>query len=342
MLIAQWGRRFMAVGLLAVSALASRAADFTVASVTGDAQAKRPGLSYAPVKSGDRFGSGAVLRTGGDARVTAQFDAQNGFVVLPDTTVRVDGGAAAIQAGVRLALDNGRVESTLAAWPAAAAYEVASAAGAFMARGTTFTTGYKLGTIGQFIGDVTVGTGEVEFLAAECDVPAVTANGGLNVTRTVGLESTLLEITAVGNGITVVVGERHRISVAAGTTVRIGVAQRYMKRFAAVWVQNGSVTVGDKTITPADGALFIVANRVLPNGGGLAFMEAVRVESSAYAQSLLPGLTDAELAALRATQRSGARAVLDSAVGAGVLPMYQPPFVPERPISAALSPSGTP
>jgi hypothetical protein len=322
--------------------LASQAADFKVGSVSGDAQAKRPGLSYAPVKAGDAFGSGTALRTGTDGRIAAQFDAQNGFVAHPDTTVRVDGGAAAIQAGVRLALDTGRVESTLPAWPTAAVYEVVSAVGTFTARGTTFTTGYKMGALGEFIGDIAVIAGEVEFRAPECSVPSVTANGGMTVTRTVGLESVLMEITAGGNEITVVIADRHRISVAAGTTVRIGVALRYMTRFAAIWVQSGVVTVGSQAVTPADGALFVVETRVFPNGGGIAFMEAVRVEASANAQALLPGLTEEQIAELRTTQRSGARAVLDSAVGAGVLPMYQPPFVPERPISAPMSPSGTP
>jgi len=337
----QWVRR-VSLGLASATVLAVHAADFKVGSVSGDAQARRPGLGYAAAKAGDSYGSGTALRTGADGRIAAQFDAQNGFVVHPETTVRVDGGAAAIQAGVRLALDAGRVESTLPAWPPVAVYEVVSAVGTFAARGTAFTAGYKLGAKGEFVGDAAVAAGEVEFLAPECTVPSLTANGGMSVSRTVGLESVLIEITAHGNPITVVISDRHRISVAAGTTVRIGVALRYMKRFAAVWVQSGAVTVGSQTITPADGALFIVETRVLPNGGGIAFMEAVRVESSAHAQSLLPGLSEEQLAELRATQRSGARAVLDSAVGAGVLPMYQPPFVPERPISAPLSPSGTP
>jgi hypothetical protein len=323
-------------------ALAVHAADFTVGSVSGDAQAKRPGLSYAAVKTGDAFGSGTVVRTGADGRIAAQFDARNGFVALPETTVRVDGGAASIQAGVRLVLDSGRVESALTAWPAGVAYEIDSAVGTFTARGTAFATGYRLGPLGEFIGDAPVAAGEVEFAAPECSVPYVTANGALNVTRTVGLESVLIEITAGGNPLTVVVGDRHRISVAAGSTVRIGVALRHKKRFAAIWVQSGTAVVGDRSVTPGDKALFIDGNNVLPNGGGIAFMEAVRVESSAHAQSLLPGLTPERLAELRATQRSGARAVIDSAVGAGVLPMYQPPFVPERPISMDLSPSGTP
>jgi hypothetical protein len=330
------------IGLVGVLVLGARAADFTVGSVSGDAQAQRLGLKYAPAKTGDTFGSGTVLRTGADGRIAAQFDARNGFVAHPETTVRVDGGAAAIQAGVRLALDTGRVESTLAAWPAGTAYEVVSATGTFRVRGTTFTSGYKLGPLGEFAGDVTVAAGEVEFLSPECSVPSVTANGAMKVTRTVGLESVLLEITAVGNPITVIVGERHRISLAADTTVRIAVSLRHIKRFAAIWVQSGVATVGTQALTPADRAVFIRGSSVLPNGGGIAFMEAVRVESSAYAQSLLPGLTAEQIAELQAAQSSGARAVLDSAIGAGVLPMYQPPFVPERPIGMDQSPSGTP
>lgn len=341
MMLPRWVR-MTGVGLMGVMALAVRAADFTVGSVGGDAQAKQLGASYAPVKAGDAFGSGTVLRTGTDGRVVAQFNDRNGFVALPQTTVRVEGGVASGPSGVRLALESGRVESTLSAWPAATAYEVVSTVGSFKAHGTIFAAGYRLGAQGEFAGEAAVTGGEIEFVAPECSVPSVTANGAMNVTRTVGLESALIEITAIGNALTVVVGERHRISVAAGTTVRIGVALRYLTRFAAIWVQNGAVTVGERTITPADKAVFIEGTTVLPNGGGIAFMEAVRVESGAHAQSLLPGLTDEQLAALRATQRSGARAVIDSAVGAGVLPMYQPPFVPERPLGSDLSPSGTP
>ncbi len=341
MILSRWVR-LARLGVVGAMTLAANAADFTVGSVSGDAQAKRLNLSYAPVKTGDACGSGTVLRTGAEGRIAAQFDALNGFVTHPETTVRVGGGAASIQAGVRLTLEAGRVESTLTAWPAASAYEVVGAVGTFSSRGATFNTDCKLGPLGEFNGEVAVAVGEVDFRTPECSVPSLTANGGMSVTRTVGLESVMLEITAKGNAVTVVIADRHRLGVAAGATVRIGVALRYMTRFAAVWVQNGVATVGSQAITPAERALFVVETRLLPNGGGIAFMEAVRVESSAQAQSLLTGLTGEQLAELRATQRSGARAIADSAVGAGVLPMYQSPFVPERPISASLSPSGTP
>jgi hypothetical protein len=243
---------------------------------------------------------------------------------------------------VRLTLEAGRVESALDDWPAGSGYEVASGAGAFIVRGTVFAVAYKLGPAGESIGGADVTVGEVEYACPECSVPSLTANGGMSVLRTVGIESVMLELTAIGNGFTVIVAGRHRISVAAGTTVRIGMAFRYMERFAALWVQQGVVTVGDRTVTPADRGAFISASAVLPNEGAIAFLEAVRTESGAHTQAQMPGLTAEQVAALAATQASGARAVVDKAVGAGVLPMYQPPFVPERPPSAPLSPSGTP
>jgi len=345
------GGVFMVAGLaqrlaafcLAVAAVAGvRGADFSVTSVAGVVEAGKAGHELAAVKAGDTFGPGALVRTGKDGRLGGQIGARNAFVLQPETTVRVRDPEGLRTSGLCLVLEQGRVESGLEAWPAGAVYQVRSAAGTFAAQGTAFAVGYRRGPEGQFIGGTEVTRGEVGFEAPECSVPSLTANGGLSISRTLGLESVLLEVTANGNALTLILGGRHRISVPAGSTVRIGMALRYTEVFAAVWVSNGSIQVGGQTITPADRALFISESAVLPNGGGIAFMEAVRVESGAHAQAQLPGLTAEQLAALQASQRSGARAVLDSAVGAGVLPMYQPPFVPERPISAPLSASGTP
>jgi len=336
-------KRYLVLWTAGLLGLALGAADLRIEAVSGDVQARGAVGGFAPAQVGTGLGLGAALRTGNDGRATVGAGSGNQVVVQPESALRVEAPEGAQgPVGVRLVLETGRVESALTHWPAGMRYEVASAAGTFVAHGTTFAVGYRLGPAGEFIGGTEVGAGEVEYIAPECSVPSLTAGGGMSVLRTLGLESVMLEITANGNGLTVVIAEKHRISVAAGTTVRIGMALRYLQRFAAIWVQQGVVTVGDQAVTPADRGVFIASNEVLPNEGGIAFLEAVRTESGAHAQAQLPGLTDEQLAALHATQQSGARAVIDSAVGAGVLPMYQPPFVPERPLSAPLSPSGTP
>lgn len=341
-MIRRLGQQLAVVCLVGAGLGGLRAADFTVTGVSGQAQVGRDGDHLAAAAVGAVLGNGTVVRTGKDGRLAGQLDARNAFVVYPETSVRVGDVAVMRARGTRLTLERGKVESALEAWPAGSVYEVRSAAGAFTAHGTAFAVSYQLGPEGQFSGGADVSQGEVGYVAPECSVPSLTANGGMRVTRTVGLESVLLEITANGNALTLEIGGRHRLTVAAGSTVRIGIALRYMERFAAVWVDSGSVTVGGQTMTPADRALFIAGSSVLPNGGGIAFMEAVRLEASAHAQAQLPGLTEEQLAALRDSQRSGARAVQDSATGAGMSPIYQPPFVPERPFSAPLSASGTP
>jgi hypothetical protein len=336
-------RRWIAVWAAGLWASSLCAANLTVGAVSGDVQAQGSAGGFAPAQVGDTLSVGAALQTGKDGRATIVIGPRNGFSVAPESLVRLQAYGVPEAAGtVRLVLEGGRVDSTLEDWPAGSRYEVASGAGTFAARGTAFAVTYQLGPGGESIGGTAVTAGEVEYATAECSVPSVTANGGLNVVRTVGLESVMLDLTAVGNGVTVAIGNRHRISVAAGTTVRIGFAFRYLELFAALWVQEGVVTVGEQAVAPADRAVFISGTSVLPNEGAMAFLEAARTESGAYAQSQLPGLTAEQLAALRATQQSGARALVDSAVGAGVVPMYQPPFVPERPLSAPLSPSGRP
>ena len=333
--------RFLMVGWAATLIATAGAASFTVGRVSGDVMAGKNGGAPLAVKEGEAYSSGTTVVTGKDGRMVGQFDARNSFTVPPETSVRLQDPAEG-QTGVRLVLQGGRVESALEAWVPTHRYEVESAVGIFRVQGTAFAVSYRLGPLGEFIGGTEVSSGEVGYEAPECIIPSLTANGGVSVTRIVGLESVLLEITAIHHDLTVVIGGKHTIVMATGATVRLGVALRYLRVFAALQVLEGSVSVGQQVVAMGQRAVFISGTEVLPNEGAVAFLEAVRTESTAHAQTFLPGLTEEQLAALRETQRSGARAVLDSAVGAGVLPMYQPPFVPERPISAQLSPSGTP
>jgi hypothetical protein len=336
-------KRRTALCLAGFWAAALGAAGLTIDTVTGDAQARGVKGEFAPAKVGDTLAVGSALRTGRDGRAGVKADTQNGFILQPDSMVRVEapaGGRA--DGGLRLALEGGRIESALPSWAAGQSYEVATGAGSFVARGTAFAVTYALGPKGEFVGGAEVSAGEVEYVTPECTVPSVPANGGLSVVRTVGLDSVLLELKAVGNGVTVVIGGKHRVTVPAGATVRIAMAFRFLDRFAAVLVQEGTAVVGGRTVTPGDGGVFIAGSQVLPNAGAGTFMEAVAMEAGAYAEAQLPGLSPEQLAALDATRQSAARAMVDSAVGAGVMPMYPPPFVPERPLSTPLSPSGTP
>jgi hypothetical protein len=333
----------MALWLAGFWAVALGAAQVTLDAVSGDVQMRGAKGESVTAKVGDTLALGSTLRTGTDGQATAKVDTQNGFALRPSSMVRLEAPAARkANGGVKLVLEGGRIESDLPSWPAGQAYEVASGAGSFIARGTAFAVAYALGPKGESVGGTEVSTGEVEYVTPECTVPSVPANGGLSVVRTVGLESVLLELKAVGNGVTAVIGGKHRVSIPAGATVRIGMAFRYLDRFAAIWVQEGTAVVGGRTVTPGDRGVFIAGSQVLPNEGAGAFMEAVAAEAGAYAEAQLPGLSAEQLALLEATRQSAARALVDSAVGAGVLPMYQPPFVPERPLSAPMSPSGTP
>lgn len=336
-------RRWLTILAAGLGIAGLRAADWTVDAVSGDVQARRPGGEFAAVQAGQELALGTVLRTGGDGRATVKLDGRNSFVVVQDSTVRLEQKKAFLRpAGVRVVVENGRVESALPAWPAGRSYEVSSAAGAFLARGTAYAVDYKLGASGEFLGGASVSAGEVEYVTPECNVPSLTANGGMKVVRTVGKESVVLDLTAVGNDMTVVVGGKHRITVTAGTTVCIAVIQGQMGRFAAISVQHGVVKVGGQAVTPASGAVFIAGSSVLPSEKAGAFLDAARKEAGAYANLQLPGLTQEQIAALRAAQESAAQALYETAQQAGLLAMFGPPFIPERPIGPSLSPSGTP
>lgn len=338
-------RNALGVAVLGVAWLCSPGAlakTAAVSGVSGDARVSRQGAEFAAIAVGDAVGSGDVLRTGRDGRVTVQFDDRNRFEVMPETTVGLNGRNANARSATALNLTSGSVRSQLDQWPAGSAYEVRSSAGVFRAKGTAFDASYRVGPLGEFIGGAAVSQGEVAYESPELSVVAVTAGGSVSVTRVVGVDGVFYEIGAIGQAITIQVAGKHVIQVPAGSTVQIAIGVKHMDRFVAVAATTGSAQVGQQTLTPAMGALYVAGTTVLPNAGAPAYVDAVRTEATAYSQSLLPGLTPEQIAELRAIQRNAAVAIEDSAIGSGVLPIYHPPFVPERPIGMPLSASGNP
>lgn len=326
--------------VLAMAVLGVHAADFTIGSASGDVRAGKDKGSLAAVAVGAAFKGAAVLQAGPGAQLTAQIDDKNSFQLHADTAAKADiGGKTSV-----VTLEKGAVTSVLNAWPAGKVYEVASPAGRVVARGTTFTVGYVLGADGQHVATVDVAQGEVEFIAPEGTVPSLAANAGMTLSRMVGQDSTMITISAKDAPLTLVLGDRHRVTVAAGSTVRVAVPLRYIDRFVAVAVDSGSATVGNQVLSAGSQPVFVVGTAVVPNADASAMMAAVQAESSAYAQSQAPGLTDAQRTALLEAQRLGAQAIVTAATDAGMLarkPLL--PFVPnDRPFAPPLSPSGTP
>jgi len=328
------------VWVLAMAVLGVQAADFTISTASGDVQAGKAKDTLAAVAVGAAFKGATVLQTGPDGQVAASIDEKNGFRLHPDTRLKADIGGKAS----RVTLEKGAVTSTLDAWPAGKAYEVATPAGRVVARGTTFTVAYVLGPDGQRVATVDVAQGEVEFVTPEGSVPSLAANAGMTLSRTVGQESTMLTVTAKDAPLTLVLGDRHRITVAAGSTVRVAVPLRYIDRFVAVAVDSGSATVGSQALSAGSQPVYVAGAAVIPNADASALMAAVPAESSAFAQSQLPGLTDEQRTALLEAQRLGAQAIVAAVTDAGVLerkPLL--PFVPgDRLFATPLSPSGTP
>ena len=176
----------------------------------------------------------------------------------------------------------------------------------------------------------------------EISVSSDILEGDMVVKRIVGIDGILLDITAIRKKITLQIAKKHIFVLDAETTVRIGIGVRHVKRFIALEVVQGTIIVGEQLLQPEDGAFYVVGITVLPNAGALSFIDAVRTEATAYTQSQLPGLTNEQITQLRHIRLDGYRAINDSAIGSGVLPIYEPPFVSERPIGHTLSSSGLP
>ncbi|MBN2448815.1 MAG: hypothetical protein JXR77_00415 [Lentisphaeria bacterium] len=329
---------------LAVAGWGIRAGADTVriSAASGEAEAARLGTAFAGVRVGDTFSPGVVFRTGRDGRLTADFDAANGFEVYPESTVELGTGRGNGALGVKLVLKSGRIGSRLPSWPSSKAYSVTSAAGKFTVLGTEFDTAYRLGPAGEFVGGVDVKRGEVAYDSPEVNVPSVPAGGGTSITRIVGVDGVLLELTAIGKDLTVKVAAKHILGVSAGTTIRIAIGVDHKEQFIAVAVLQGKVGVGSSVLEPASGPLYVSGTTVLPNAGAPAYIDAVLTEATAHAQAQLPGLSDAELAQLEQIQQDGSAAINDSATGSGVLTIWNPPFVPDRPMGMPLSYSGNP
>lgn len=325
------------VGLFVSFSMAASAASVTASSVSGDVKAAKGGATPAAVSQGDVLGSGMAIHTGRDGRLVGAFDADNSFELMPESIVELKG-----RNNVTLNLKQGRVVSNLTSWPASRKYKVVTRAGTFEAEGTGFDSAFRVGPSGEFIGGTDVSVGEVSYSTPEVDIPSIVAGGGVSVTRTVGQDSIMLEITAKGNPLVLEVAGSHTFTLAAGATVRIAISLGDKDRFFGLAVTQGSATVGNRTLVPNDGAVYVAGTQVLPNGGASAFMNAVQVESSAYAESQLPGLTPEQLASLQAQQQSGAAAIREVVQGAGLAPVYNRPFVTERPVGLVLSPSGNP
>lgn len=330
-----------AATLFVAFSVAASATSVTVSTVSGDVKASKGDAAPAAVSQGDSLSSGTTVHTGRDGRLTAAFDADNSIEVMPESVLKINGNSNGLRGAV-LVLEKGRVRSNLQSWPARKAYRVKTKAGAFKAEGTDFGTSYRLGPGGEFVGGTDVSQGEVSYTSPEMTISSITAGGGVSVERTVGVETVLLKVSAVGNAITIKVAGVHVIDLPAGSTILIAIRTATQGQAVAVKVVEGSATVGGTTLTPASGAVFIAGTEVLDRPNAEEFMNAVQAEASANAQAQLPGLTPEEIAKLKEQQQNAANDVRRYWVGGGFGPQFQAPFVPDRPIGFTLSPSGNP
>lgn len=174
----------------------------------------------------------------------------------------------------------------------------------------------------------------------EMSVSSSIVEGDMSATRVAGINGVLLDITAIRKDVIVKIANTHVISIDTGATVRVAIWVRHMKKFIAIEVEKGSVTIGEQVLNSSSGALYVSGTNVLPNTGALSFIDAVEIEATAYTQSQSPGIANNQIAQLNQIRIDGYRAIHDSAKNSKVI--YEPPFVPERPIRRVFSPSGLP
>jgi hypothetical protein len=338
---------------MGVSVYAAGFDTFTATGVKGDVVVALPAVKGEnPAQKGNAYPAGTRVETGVSSSLDAMLSDKNVFTVEPETAVQMIQTSQEDKASaVCLVLGLGKVSVDLADYPQDVGFQVKSPLGRYTVVGTEFTVSYATESPAREIGVLTVVRGEVVYEGDDLEAAAVTAGGELVVVRERGKDSTYYEVTANGRPVLLTVSDRHRVALSANSTVRIGVDDVHSGSFIAIAVTAGSARVGDQTLGPAGGAVFVRQDTIVDQEGAAEYLSAVEQSATTYSQMQQGGLTDEEISQLNQAYQD-AQSIVDEGANGVLDQVFRPPYVitpigppaiePQSPSGASLPPSTQP